>query len=91
MHFFLTQVVARIAAIYVGTLSYERLRQSYASREIEIAFALTNLIDYLFLNSQKFAAKRDDAPVRYWLYVGIEAASLLACAVVATFGWLPNA
>jgi hypothetical protein len=41
----------------------------------------------LFLDPSIRVAHRDAAPVRYWIVMGLQIIALVACLVVAIFGW----
>jgi hypothetical protein len=88
MQFFLHEVVARIVAIYLCVDCGRDLWHGLAERKI--AYFSTDFLDW-FLDWSNWAAHRDAAPIRYWIQMGLEAISLIACVFVAIFGWwVPN-
>ncbi|MEY9136411.1 hypothetical protein ACVIWV_007028 [Bradyrhizobium diazoefficiens] len=88
MRFFLCEIVARIVAIYLCVDCSRMLRDGYTERQIR-ASSPDLVVCLLDWSRQVF--QRDTAPVQYWIEMGHQAICLLACLVVATFGWwLPN-
>jgi len=81
MQFFLYEIVARVVAIYLFFDCYELLRNGLSERKIE------------YVNSQFFVwyshhvVHRDAAPVWYWMLIAGKAFSLVACVILAIFGW----
>jgi hypothetical protein len=80
MQFFLYEIVARIVAIYLCVDCSRKLWHGLAERKI--VYFNDNLLDW-----SNWAAHRDATPVRYWIQVGIQIIALVACLVVAIFGW----
>jgi hypothetical protein len=88
MHFFLYEIVARIVAIYLCVDSGRKLWHGLAERKI--AYVNDDFLDF-FLDRSNWGAHRDTAPVRYWIQIGLTIITLVACFIVAIFGWLqPN-
>ncbi len=85
MHFFLTEILARIVAAYLAYDSFRKLRRGFSERKISIFNP--DLLDWF----SYAPADRDASPIRYWLEIGIQCVILISCVVVAIFGWLqPN-
>jgi hypothetical protein len=80
MRFFLYEIVARIVAIYLCFDCSRKLRNGLAERKI--AYFNSN-----FLNWSNWVAHRDAAPFQYWIQISIQITILVACLVVAIFGW----
>jgi hypothetical protein len=88
MQFFLYEIVARIVAIYLCVDSGRRLRLGLAERKIKPFNAdPVNWFLDSFLDPSSLVAHRDTAPIRYWISIGIEITLLVACLIVAIFGW----
>lgn len=86
--FFLSEVVARIAAIYLCVDCGRMLRDGDSERKIR-AFS-PDLVNWL-LDWSRQVFQRDTAPIRYWMEMGHQAVCLAAGLTVAIFGWwLPN-
>jgi hypothetical protein len=80
MQFFLYEIVARIVAIYLCFDCSHKLCYGFSERKI--AYFNPNL-----LNWWSGVAHRDATPVRYWIQIVIQIIILVACIVVAIFGW----
>ena len=80
MQFFLCEIVARIVAIYLCVDCGRKLWNGVVERKI--AYFNDSLLDW-----SNLTADRDATPVRYWIQIGIQAILLVACLVVAIFGW----
>ena len=85
MQFFLYEIVARIVAIYLCVDCSRKLR--YGLVERKIAYFNDDLLDWLISDWSNRVVHRDAAPVRYWIQMGIQMTSLVACLFVAIFGW----
>ena len=84
MQFFLYEIVARIVAIYLCVDCSRKLWHGLAERKI--TYFNDNFLDW-----SNWVAHRDATPVQYWIQIGIQTIALVACLVVAIFGWLqPN-
>jgi hypothetical protein len=81
MQFFLHEIVARVVAIYLLVDCYRNIRGGFAERKI--AVFNSDLLDWYPYPD----LYRDAAPVRFWLTMGLQLISLIACAMVAIFGW----
>ena len=85
MHFFLTQILARIVAAYLAWDSFRKLRRGLA--EGKIATFNPDLLDWFSYKP----AVRASTPVLFWLEMGLHSLAFVCCVVVAIFGWLePN-
>ena len=85
MQFFLYEIVARIVAVYLGVDCSRKIWFGLVERKI------TYFNDSL-LNWSRWVAHRDATPVQYWIQIGIQIIALVACLIVAIFGWWhPNA
>lgn len=84
MQFFLYEVAARIVAIYLCFDCARKVRRGLL--EGKIAYFNPDLLNWL-LDWSDQVARRDAAPVRYWIQIVIHAITLLACLFVAIFGW----
>ena len=84
MQFVLTEIVARLVAIYLLFDSIRILQRAYAERKIE--YVETDLIS-LLLGHSNWMAHRDTMPIRYWFIVAGYVFSVVACIVIAIFGW----
>ena len=88
MQFFLHEVVARIAAIYLCVDCCRKLRNGFAERKIASwSSDPVNWILDAFLDPSIHVAQRDTAPIRYWIVMGLQAFALVGCFFVAIFGW----
>ena len=55
-----------------------------------MSFLTYDFMDLVF-NTPEWIADRNIAPFRYWFYIGGQILTLMACLVVAIFGWwVPN-
>ena len=90
MQFFLTEIVARVVAIYFFIAVGRFLWQGLATRKTsDVHF---DYIDIIFPVPNWVAeAERDTAPFRYWFYIVFQVILLVSFLVVAIFGWwVPN-
>jgi hypothetical protein len=89
MQFFLTEIVARIVAIY---LAFDCGRDVWFGLvERKIAPYSPDFLDWFNPWTNRIA-QRDVSPVSYWAHISVHAGLFLACLGVAIFGWwLPNA
>ena len=85
MQFFLHEIIARIVAIYLCVDCGCKLRNGFVDRKI--AYFNDDFIDWLLVDWSKIIIHRDSAPIRYWITIGLWIISLVACLVVAIFGW----
>ena len=91
MEFFLYEILARIVAIYLCFDCGRTLWSGLVERRITYILGRDNLLDWLFTSPSKWTAARDAEPIRYWMTVGLQIITLLACLGVAIFGWFnPN-
>lgn len=91
MQFFLYEILARIVAIYLCFDCGRTLLSGLAERRITYFLTRSDILDWLFTSPSKWTFERDVAPIRYWLTVGAQIFTLIACIVVAIFGWFhPN-
>jgi len=86
MEFFLYQIVARIVAIYLCVDCWRKIRNGLVERKTEYRFASSDLLDWFF-EPPRWVCDRDTTPVRYWIQIGLQTFSLVACLVVAIHGW----
>jgi hypothetical protein len=66
----------------------------YVERKVRAFNTHTDILDWLldWSSWSRQVFHRDTAPVRYWMEMGMQTTVLVACLVVAIFGWLqPNA
>lgn len=85
MHFLLYEIVARVVAIYLAVDCIRRLKRAQVERKI--AYYSPDFLDWW----SSGVVHRDAAPVRFWIVVCLQITALVACVVVAIFGWLqPN-
>lgn len=87
LQFLLYEIVARIVAIYLCFDIVRQLRIGFVERKI--APYVPNFLDWFDPWSNRIA-HRDESPVTYWAYFSVHVGILLACLVVAIFGWLPS-
>ena len=80
MQFFFYEIVARIVAIYLCVDCGRKLWHGIAERKI--AYFNSSLLDW-----SHWVADRDATPIQYWMQIGIQILALVACLVVAIFGW----
>jgi hypothetical protein len=88
MQFFLYEVVARIAAVYLCVVCYRNLRDGLAERKM--TSYSSDLIDSILaalMDPSVRVAHRDTAPVRYWILMGLQVFGLVGCCGVAILGW----
>ena len=89
MQFFLYEILARIVAIYLCWDCSRTMWQGFVERKISYVGsgdALDWFVD-LFLERTIWIARRDATPVQYWIQFGFHTMTLVACVVVAIFGW----
>ncbi len=86
MQFFLYEILARIVAIYLCVDCSRTLWYGLVERKITVVLGRGDLLDWLFTPTTKWTVGRDAAPIRYWLSVGLQIFTLVACIVVAIFG-----
>jgi len=88
--FFLYEVVARLVAIYLFFDCWRDVRDGFVERKVRPWNP--DLLSIIFDPWADRLAHRDTEPVQYWMLMGLHIILLLACAVVAIFGWWrPNA
>jgi hypothetical protein len=80
MQFFFYEIVARIVAIYLCLDCSRKLWYGLNERKIE--YFKTGFLDW-----SSGVAHRDAAPVQYWIQIGFQIIALVACLIVAIFGW----
>ena len=88
MQFFLYEIVARIVAIYLCVDCYRTLQSGLIERKI--ASYSSDTVSWIldaFMDPSIRVAHRDTAPIRYWIVMGLQIIALVACVVVAIFGW----
>ena len=91
MQFFLYEILARIVAFYLCFDCSRTLWSGLVERRTTYTLGRGDILDWLFTSPSKWAFERDAAPIRYWLTVGLQLFTLIACIVVAIFGWFhPN-
>ena len=83
MRFFLYEILARIVAIYLCV--YCSCQLWYGLVERKIAYFNDDFLDGLLIDWSKVIAYRDATPVRYWIQIGLQTTSLVACLFVAIF------
>ena len=88
MQFFFYEIVARIVAIYLCVDCYRRIRNGLVERTIAY-YSNGDLLVWLIFDSSRWVSHRDTTPVRYWIQIGLHMIALVACLVVAIFGWWP--
>ena len=89
MQFFLTEIVARVVAIYYFVDCSRDLWQGLVERKI--TYFNSDFISWI-LGKSEWVSDRDATPIRYWIHMGSETFGAIACLVVAMFGWwVPNA
>jgi len=87
MQFFLYEILARIVAIYLCVDCSRTLWSGLVERRITYVLGRSDILDWLLTPTTKWTVERDAAPIRYWMTVGLQTFTLLACIVVAVFGW----
>jgi len=90
MKFFLYEVVARLVAAYLCVDCGRTLWQGFVERKIKFFHTHTDVVDWLLDWSPRPIFHRDTAPVRYWMEMSMQAVALLACFIVAIFGWFQS-
>jgi hypothetical protein len=88
MQFFLTEIVARVVAIYLFVEGARALWRGLAERK-------TSSVSYAFMDAffpiWEWRADRDTAPFRYWFMISGQVFTLFVCLFMAIFGWwVPN-
>ena len=86
MQFFFYEIVARVVAIYLCIDCYRKIRNGLAERKIAYT-SNGDILDWLIFDTSRWVAHRDATPVRYWIQIGLQGTALVACLVVAIFGW----
>ena len=84
MQFLMHEIVARIVAAYMVIEVSRALYHAYVERRL--SFEQNGLMERL-LNVPDWITNRDTNPFRYWFLFGLEVITLIACLVVAIFGW----
>jgi hypothetical protein len=88
MQFFLTEIVARVVAIYLFVECSRDVWHGLVDRKI--TYYDSDFISWI-LGESDWVSDRDATPIRYWIHMGSEMLGAIACLVVAIFGWwLPN-
>jgi hypothetical protein len=91
MQFFLCEIVARIVAIYLAFDCSRTLRAGLVERKITYVMGRRDVLDWFLTSQPRWTFERDTAPIRYWMTVGAQGFTLLACIIVAICGWFhPN-
>ncbi|HTO66654.1 MAG TPA: hypothetical protein VMM15_36000 [Bradyrhizobium sp.] len=93
MQFFLYEVIARIAAIYLCFDCFSRVQAGFVERKITSFPHHYDILDWIvdsLAGWQKQVFHRDTEPGRYWIEMGLQTLGLVGCVVVAIFGWLPS-
>jgi hypothetical protein len=85
MQFFLYEIVARVVASYLLVDCYRTIRGGFAERKIAV-FNSDHLDWYPYPDLH-----RDSEPIRFWITMGLQFIALIACTVVAIFGWRHSA
>lgn len=80
MQFFLYEIVARLVAIYFCVDCGRRFWNGLVERKME-------LINDDILDWSTWIFQRDETPVRYWIAMSLNVITLVACIIVAIFGW----
>ena len=84
MQFFLTEIVARVIAIYLLIDTGRALWYGLAERKTSVA-------NYMFMDAfvrlPDWSADRNTAPWQYWFLISSQVFTLLCCLVIAIFGW----
>jgi len=84
MQFFLHEIVARAVAIYFCIDCSRRFWNGLVERKAELEGE--DILDW-----ESWFFHRDEMPVRYWMAMGLNMITLVACLIVAIFGWFhPN-
>ena len=81
MHFFLTEILARIVAGYLFCDSARKVW--FGLRERKIMSFNPDLLDWW----SRGIVERDAAPMRFWIEIAFQMFAIAACFVVAIFGW----
>jgi hypothetical protein len=81
MSFFLSEILARIIAVYLLLDCGRILWRGFVERKIKLySFNyLTGATEWMY--------HRDAMPVRYWMMFGAHTLTMLACLFIAIFGW----
>jgi hypothetical protein len=90
MQFFLHEIVARVVAIYLFVDGSRALWIALAERKTW--FLYYDVIDRLslmdrFFRVPEWTVNRDSAPFRFWFLISGQVFTLIACLVMAIFGW----
>jgi hypothetical protein len=81
MDFFLYEVVARVVALYLAIDTYRTIQRGLVEGKIK-SFNPDWLDWITYVNNRK------TNPVMFWIEICIQTSILVACSVVAVFGWL---
>jgi hypothetical protein len=88
MQFLMHEIVARLVAAYLFIEGSRALWHGLVARKL--SFEQDGIIERL-LNVPDWVTHRDINPLRYWFLFGFQVFTLIACLVVAIFGWwTPN-
>jgi hypothetical protein len=94
MQFLLYEVLARIVAIWCCVYCFRTLRSGLIERKVTSFPHHHDVLDWVvdsLVGWQKQVYHRDTAPIGYWMEMGVQALSLVACLGVTIFGWFhPN-
>ncbi|HLG84934.1 MAG TPA: hypothetical protein VKY22_28340 [Bradyrhizobium sp.] len=91
MKFFLYEILARIVAIYFCFDCGRTLWSGLVERRITYVLGTGDILDWFFPARSRWTFERDATPIQYWMTVGLQVISLLACIGLAIFGWFhPN-
>ena len=82
---FLSEIVARIVAIYLCVGCGRTVWHGLVERKI--AYYSSEFLDWLLFDWSNYVVHRDAAPVRYWITVGLQIFASVSCFFVAIFGW----
>jgi hypothetical protein len=80
MHFFLYEIVARVVAFYLLVDTVRDLRNGVAERKIRYW-------NPSLLNWRRDIVDCDATPALYWIQIGFRIIALVACLLLAIFGW----
>jgi len=84
LEFFLYDIVARVAAVYLFVDGSLALWSALAERK-------TSVVNYAFMDMfcrlPDWSADRETAPLQYWFMISGKVFMLFVCLVIAIFGW----
>jgi hypothetical protein len=91
MHFFLTEIAARLLGLYLCVNYSETIWRALGERKIKyMSRSVSGWVDWMIeavLAQPTPVAHRDTSPTMYWVQIVFHVMAALCCLVMAIFGW----